>query len=256
MPELVELVTQLDGHIDPAADGVYASLQAIALPPLFRNDLDDYLEISLLQRTLSLTEQSFIANRDEAYISRLREVQRRRAQSIQKARAGGTLADELRSDAARTYRDLCRAKEEAERLRLTERLRADVVSESSEPDLRLSAFLDATMEQFIWRPIRPDRVSGYLSIGNRSLDHIGEVVGIALDETSTFMEVAYYWGISYSVFGNDPSMSIIKTDHEVAWETNEVFNMGPPATLLADFLSISEIVDIVASCLAEDSAAT
>jgi len=256
MPELVELVTQLDGHVDPAVDGVYASLQAIALPPLFRNDLGDHLEIGLLQRTLSLTELSFIANRDEAYISRLREVQRRRARSIQQARAGGTRANELQSDAALTYRHLRRANEEAERERLTEQLRADVDSESSEQDLRLSAFLDATMEQFIWRPIRSDRISGYLSIGDRSLNHIGDVVGIALDETSTFMEVAYYSGISYSVFGADPSMNIIKTDHEVAWETNEVFNMGPPAELLADFLSISEVVDIVAPCLTEDSAAT
>lgn len=251
IPDLDKIVASLDGEMEPT-DTLEDELKSIALPPLFRSDDDEWLDVELLRSSLTASEVSLISNQDADYISELRRQQRDNARLLKVARETGTLAQApgvFTSPARRTYWELSRLRRDADRTekvrKFSEKLRADLDS----PDAALHTFLQATNESFIWRP-GTQQCREFLP-GDESRAAVGQLIGAPVEVDDVFIEVAYYWGILYNIFPKDrhPSPLVIRTDHETSWEPYDICSSGSLNEFLSGFLDVASIVATLAEKL-------
>ncbi len=251
IPNLAELVARLDGTSGEPGS-LEGELNSIALPPLFRNDLAEWLDLDLLRLSLTNAELDLIRHRDIDYVSEIRQQQREHAQQLKSARSSGSLAEApgvATSTARRTYRFLTRLRsaQVEERTKKEQEFCQQIRAEFGHPDAGLYTFLGSTVESFIWRPaVQHCRV--WLA-QDESRAEVERLIGATLNVSDdAFLEIAYYWGMLYHVFLSDPNPSprIIYTDHETAWDPGDIHDAGPLNEFLSMFLSVGEAVEVVA----------
>ncbi len=247
VPDLIKLVSSLDGEAS-VGDDLRNELQSVALPPLFRQDLAEWLDVDLLQSTLTETELQLIRSKDADYVNQLRRHQLEHARALGTARGDGSLAEApgvAATEAQRTYREINRLQGE-ERGRKAKEFGEQLRSDLLDSDAGLYALLRATVASFIWRPTA-QTVGEWLS-DDASRVEVEELIGAQLAPDDQFFEIAYYRGVLYHIFPSDqrPTPLVISTDHETAWRPGFVDSVGSIADFLSSFLSVSATVSLVA----------
>ena len=257
MAELTEAVERLDGYVTEYAEeadraaltSVANELDLIVLPPLFRNTLDEYLDreiAKVVKAVLTEKEQALIAAMDQDYVSQLQTQRRARAEELSDARENRTLSQATARDPWRIYMALDRERDNSKRQDLLASFVDKVRSLEGDPDHRLFQLLENMMDSFVWRPGGSERIGDYLFRDPQEcLDSTSEAVGVRLDEDSKYIDIAYYWGITYNMFVDDKQRQVIACNHETMWNPHAAYSKGSIPNFLGNFLSVNQMVELI-----------